>query len=229
MRLHRFYVTQPLGEEVVINDVPLLHQWINVFRYESGDLVILFNGDGNDYTYSLVAATKKSCTLAYSGKHVSYVPNNDITLCLSVIKKDNFELVVEKATELGISTVIPILSSRSENKNLSFERLEKIAKEASEQCGRGNLPSIHKITPLKEVLDSLGDKRAVALQMNEKALSQATLGKTPGLVLFIGPEGGWGEADLKLFKEYNASMFSLGSTVLRAETAAIASLSLLIL
>ena len=145
MRLHRFYVSQPLGEEVVIEDSLTIKQWLKVFRYDVGDFVILFNGDGYDYSYSLQTITKQSCTLARKKHDVSYLPTKKITLCLSLIKKDNFELVVQKATELGVSTIIPIITSRSEKKNLSFERLEKIVREASEQCGRGDIPMIKPI------------------------------------------------------------------------------------
>ena len=119
MRLHRFYVLQPLGEEVVIDDVSLINQWTKVFRYQEGNFVVLFNGDGYDYHYSLTSVTKKTCVLTRTKQTPSYIPKQKITLCLPVIKKDNFELAVQKATELGVTKIIPILSEHSEKKNLS--------------------------------------------------------------------------------------------------------------
>ena len=230
MRLHRFYVSQPLGEEVVIDDVSQVFQWTNVFRYTEGDFVILFNGDGNDCSYSLKNISKKSCTLTRTKQDVSYIPTKKITLCLSLIKKDNFELVVQKATELGVTTIIPVLSSRSEKKNLSYERLEKIAKEAGEQCGRGDIPVIKTIVTLKEALGTLTDQHyPLVLSMGGVPLLTAkdTFNEDKELMLFIGPEGGFSSEDMNYFKECLVAEYSLGKTVLRAETAAIVAVALL--
>lgn len=225
MRLHRFYVLQPLGEEVVIDDVSQVSQWTKVFRYTEGDLVVLFNGDGNEYCYSLQTISKQSCTLIRTKTSLSYIPSKNITLYLSLIKKDNFELVAQKVTELGITSIVPILSGRSEKKNLSFERLEKILIEASEQCGRGDVPKINPIVDLETALDELPSS-AFSILLNMEGLPlNASLDKFRGkdVALFIGPEGGWSEEDMVLFQGKNIASYSLGKTVLRAETAAIAS------
>ncbi len=231
MRSHRFYVSQPLGEEVVTEDVSLIHQWTKVFRYTTGDIVILFNGDGNDYRYSLSAIEKKSCTLQCAGSTPSYIPSQKITLCLSLIKKDNFELAVQKVTELGVTSVIPILSSRSEKKNISFERLDKITQESAEQCGRGDIPAILPVRTLEEALSSLTEQQhAIIVNMGGESIGDIKkhLG-TKEAVLFIGPEGGWGGEDLAVIEGHLHETLSLGETVLRAETAAIAACTLLLL
>lgn len=231
MRLHRFYVLQPLGEEVVIDNVSLVHQWKNVFRYEKGNTVILFNGDGNDYSYSIDSLTKNICTLTRVGSTLSIIPLHTITLCLALIKKDAFEVAVQKTTELGITSIIPILSSRSLEKNLSLERLEKIAVEAAEQSGRGNIPLLSSPVSLKNFLEKMGSHQTgIILTIDAKPLHSAleTL-KNKEILLFIGPEGGWSKDDLALMKEKGFHGYSLGSTTLRAETAAIAATSLLIL
>ena len=117
MRLHRFYVEQPLGEEVVIDDVSTIKQWAKVFRYSQGDFVILFNGDGKDYHYVLEVLTQKECTLARVKSASAYIPSKKTYLYLSIIKKDNFEMVVEKASELGVTDIVPIISRFTEKKN----------------------------------------------------------------------------------------------------------------
>ena len=229
MRLHRFYVLQPLGEEVVIQDVSLVNQWTKVFRYEVGDFVILFNGDGSDYQYSLDAITKKECALHFVKSSPSYIPSRKITLCLSVIKKDNFELAVQKATELGVTTITPILSSRSEKKNLSIDRLHKIAIESAEQCGRGDIPTITDIISLKKLPQNIIEAdELITLSIDGVPLiERVTLHNTTDVVIFIGPEGGWSDEDTAYLVEYGAKPHSLGKTMLRAETAAIAACTLL--
>lgn len=231
MRLHRFYVSQPLGEEVVIEDVSLIKQWVKVFRYALNDFVILFNGDGNDTTYSLHIIENKRCVLVKESSDASYIPSQKITLFLSLIKKDNFELVAEKATELSVTTIVPILSERSEKKSLNEERLIRIVIEAAEQCGRGDIPHIGKIQKLSDVLATFpNNSSAFLMQMDGKPLHEVKITSiTPNepISFFIGPEGGWSNAEEELFKEHDITSISLGRTVLRAETAAIAALALL--
>jgi 16S rRNA (uracil1498-N3)-methyltransferase len=223
MRLHRFYITQPLGEVVVISEVSLIKQWSKVFRYQIGDFVILFTGDGRDVTYEIQSISNKECSLKKINTALSYIPAKKVTLYLSIIKKDNFELVVQKATELGVSTIVPIISERSEKKNLNIERLHIIATEASEQCGRGNVPIITPIISLKEALEKVPAKsQSFILHMGgSEFLDTVKSSGDTGINLFIGPEGGWSDGELDIFKHNEITPVSLGKTVLRAETAAI--------
>lgn len=227
MRLHRFYVTQPLGEEVVINDVSLIKQWANVFRYKKEDLVILFNGDGNDITFSIQTLNQKQCELQRIKLIPSYIPHKKVTLYLSCIKKDNFELVTQKATELGVTSIVPIISERSEKKNINEERLLKIAIESAEQCGRGDIPVISEIVSLATALEGLSQNKGVSfvLQMGGKSIQdkeiQEWIKGSDSISLFVGPEGGWSTQEEELFAKHGVTLISLGNTVLRAETAGI--------
>lgn len=223
MRLHRFYVSQPLGEEVVIEDVSLINQWTKVFRYTLGDSVVLFNGDSVNYHYSFSHIQKKSCTLACISTSKALRPSHTTSLYLSLIKKDNFELVTQKATELGVIKVVPVLSVRSSIKNLSEERLKKIAIESSEQCGRSDIPEICPAITLSKALEELPEKTIpIALDFSEKPLTTIIVKcKHIPVALFIGPEGGWSAEDVQLFEKHKVKRASLGETTLRAETAAI--------
>ncbi len=223
MRLHRFYVSQPLGEDVVINDVPTIKQWIKVFRYTQGDFVILFNGEGSDVTYQLSSVSPSSCHLIRTKQSPSIIPKRNVTLYLSVIKKDLFELVVQKATELGISTIVPVITERAEKKNLNLSRLETIAREALEQCGRGDRVTILPIQNLQTILQNKSKNDiCYVLQMGGFGIQDVvhTLSKE-SVGLFIGPEGGWSPAEVEIFATNNIRALSLGLTTLRAETAAI--------
>jgi 16S rRNA (uracil1498-N3)-methyltransferase len=226
MRLHRFYVLQPLGEEVVIDDVSILKQWTKVFRYQKGAFVILFNGEGDDLTYCIESLSPQESVLSRVKLEPSYMPTVHVTLYLSILKKDNFELAAQKATELGVSTIVPIISARSEKKGLNEERLQKITVEASEQCGRGDIPTIMPVVTLAQVFEVplLGNPTYVlhkgGISITDTKIQDA-LARATHVGLFIGPEGGWSEEEELFFKEKGIEAVSIGQTVLRAETAAI--------
>ena len=234
MRLHRFYVSQPLGEEVVIEDSLTIKQWLKVFRYDVGNFVILFNGDGYDYTYTLTVTTSASCTLILSEKKELGLPAHKSFLFLSVIKKDLFELVVEKATESGITDIVPLITEHTEKKNLSSDRLNTIIKEATEQCGRNDLLKLHEPVTFSESFlflenhDISPDVTYFASLFGEplqkvltRRLSTDTTTSLLPTAFFIGPEGGWSENEENTIKERKGVAISLGVTVLRAETAGI--------
>ncbi len=229
MRLHRFNVVQPLGEEVVIDEVSLVNQWTKVFRYTVGDFVILFNGDGNDYCYSLLTISKYSCTLKKESVSPSIIPTKKTYLFLAIIKKDNFELVAQKATELGITDILPLITERTEKKPLDMRRLTLITKEASEQSGRGDVPTIHEPVALKEISVALlqhhiSSDRTFATTLFGQPLREIFINNhsnsTPCAFL-IGPEGGWTDKEETFLEENSFVRISLGNTTLRAETAGI--------
>ncbi len=232
MRLHRFYVSQPLGEEVVIEDVPTIKQWLKVFRYISGDSVIIFNGDGSEYTYTLQETSSTRCILSLSQKNPTYIPKRKSYLFISVIKKDLFEFALEKAIELGVTDIVPVITERTEKKLLNYERLTTIIKEASEQSGRGDLLTLHETISLEKAYILASEK------VSQENVFIATLFGTPlkevvrrknsltedssaSVAFFIGPEGGWSDSEETTFKEKGFTRVSLGETTLRAETAAI--------
>ncbi|MCX6719124.1 MAG: RsmE family RNA methyltransferase [Candidatus Taylorbacteria bacterium] len=237
MRLHRFFVNEKLGvtEAITIKDHGLANQLGRVFRLKKGDEVVLFDGSGNDFT-CIISELKEDAVDFNIIESVKsrYMPARDIYLCASIVKKDNFEWIVEKATELGVTHIIPVISERSEKKSLNEERLKKIALEASEQSGRGNVPTIHGIISLNELINS----SASSIPANTKLIAFHTEGvseygelhisdicKDESMAVFIGPEGGWSPDEIKLFQANNIPILCLGNQVLRAETAVVAILS----
>ncbi|KKR31978.1 MAG: Ribosomal RNA small subunit methyltransferase E [Parcubacteria group bacterium GW2011_GWF2_39_8b] len=244
MRLHRFYVDKPITDETFdVNDRDLIAQWRSVFRYNVGSQVVLFDGSGVDYLCMITSLRNLGATVSIIKKTKNdFVPSCELWLCVGIIKKDNFELVVEKATELGVLHIVPILCDRSEKKNINMERLQKIAIESSEQSGRGDVPVIHEIINLSMLLMSkspfdIMPKEKIVLQLNsryigdflEKQPLEASSGRMTKLAVFIGPEGGWSDNELKDFALHNIPSVSLGHQILRTETASIAVSSLLLL
>ncbi|MSU45342.1 MAG: 16S rRNA (uracil(1498)-N(3))-methyltransferase [Candidatus Zambryskibacteria bacterium] len=233
MRLHRFYISKAISEDTFdIGDRELVNQWRSVFRYNVGSQVIVFNGDGFDYLAMITSLRNLGATLEIVKKTKNKnLPKMNVSLCVGIIKKDNFELVVQKATELGVTQIIPILCERSEKKNINMQRLQKIAIEASEQSGRGDVPVIHEITELSLLLDSdiLPQNKIVLHLEGEYIGDYLARNESKGIAIFIGTEGGWSEREIKEFALHNIMSVCLSSQVLRAETASIAVSSLLLL
>lgn len=235
MRLHRFYVAGKIPPQGIFDvvDEGLLNQLKRVLRLKIGYEVTVFNGDGQDHECLIKGFEKDKVILEIKKSYPSrYMPVREIWLCAALIKKDNFEWIVEKSTELGVSHIIPILSDRSEKKSLNMERLKKIIVEASEQSGRGNIPTICPIVSLNEGIDHIKHNVArgtsevlLAFHVEGELFEGGALQKKGSIALFIGPEGGWSEKEVDLFHNNNIPLKCLGKQVLRAETAAIVALS----
>lgn len=209
----------------------LVNQLKNVFRLRSGDRVIFFDNTGYDFLVNIDAFGKAkekdsiNFTILETNKNTVAL-GRDVYLFASIIKKDNFEWVAQKATELGVTHIVPILSERSEKKDLNFERLNKIVIEASEQSGRGVIPIVSEIVTLEDAISNYHKVSSIALHTIVSNPVSQDLSKFDGV--YIGPEGGWSEKEIELFKQNKIAVYSLGPQVLRAETAVVAALSLLV-
>lgn len=230
MRLHRFYIPQEIGDSktVVIRDSNFLHQLKNVFRFTIGGQVILFDNSGYEYHVLISSFDKGEVTCAVvSKKEGENAPLRGLHLYCSVIKKDHFEWVLEKGTELGVSHFVPVLSDRSEKKNLNMERAQRILIEASEQSGRVTIPTLAEVTEFEDTLNA--DFPCFAFHPTGEVFTINHTHNYSPLGIFIGPEGGWTEREIFLFKKNDIKVHSLGPQILRAETAAIAVSSLILL
>jgi 16S rRNA (uracil1498-N3)-methyltransferase len=232
MKLHRFYIPQTLGDSEVfkLDHAPLVEQITKVLKLHIGETIILFDGSGHDYQMRIEGREADILKLALVKKTINSVkPVRDVYLFASIVKKDTFEWIVEKATELGIAQVIPVISTRSEKKNLNVERLWKIMVEASEQSGRGTLPTIVSIMDLDQALDylkTLPNVSPIVFHIESEPYKNDlhTIVSNP-IAVFIGPEGGWTVEEIAKFKEKGIPVYSLGPQILRAETAVISALT----
>ncbi len=228
MRIHRFYIKNKIeGNSLIIKDAELIHQWMKVFRLNIQDKVIIFDGTSFEYTASIESMSKNEVVLSIEEKKQAKIDNKiELHIFQSIIKKDNFEFIVEKCTEIGVSAFHPVISHRSEKKNLNLERLGKIAIEASEQSGRVNIPVIFEPSDLVSALKEFDGKLYVLDFDGKKFQTKDIVGKVG---ILVGPEGGWDEEEKSFFKELGIDSVSLGKQVLRAETASIAVSSLILL
>lgn len=225
MRLHRFFVTTPIeGSVVSIHDTNLLHQWKNVFRYQVGAQVILLDNSGKEFLSLIESLTNREAVCVVRETRNGQVPHHELWLCLSLIKKDRFEMAVEKATELGVSHIVPVIADRSVKMRLHMDRLNAIAVEASEQCGRARLPVIHHALTLHDALHDLQKERVHIVIAEKGKYAQTDIQPAP-CALCIGPEGGWSDQERELFTRMeDVHHMHLGDFTLRAETAVVAGL-----
>lgn len=218
------------GSSVAITDAKLLHQWRNVLRLKAGGEVILFDGSGMDYRCELTRLEKKEavCGVLEEMKE-SARPAQTLVLFASLIKKDSFEWLLEKATELGVSEIRPVIADRSEVKNINLERGRDILKEATEQSGRGSIPLLREATELLTAVKEQSGMSLLAFDRDGKPFKKEEWNKVTNIGAFIGPEGGWSARELALFGEQHIPVCSLGTSTLRAETAGVAVTALLLL
>jgi len=253
MRLHRFYTTETLAgrTQLTLNAPELIHQIRNVFRMKEGDSIVLFNGTGFDYLCKIDSKNERSTIVSDSvislrvveTRPERYSPKRRLFLCTAIMKKDTFEWIVEKATELGVTDIIPLSAERSEKKSLNVVRLQKIALEASEQSGRDTTPMVHAIMGPGEAAawlkkESVGDtSRGVASLIafhtegeaasTRRHLVELAVQSNP-LAIFIGPEGGWSPTEIEMFHKEDIEVLCLGPQILRSETAVVAALSMVV-
>src|SRR4051812_13164992 len=140
MKLQRFFTAEPVemsNTTFRTSSLELLNQLKRVLRLSSGDQVILFDDSGSDFLATIDEFGKDYVSFSVSEKRENKTsPQRETWLFASIVKKDTFEWIVEKATELGVSHIVPIISARTEKKDLNMERLTKISIEAAEQSGR---------------------------------------------------------------------------------------------
>jgi len=231
MRQHRFYLDslQMNAGEVVVSDERLLGQWQRVLRYKLGDTLIVF-GDGQEHVCKLVSIDKHSAVLHEQSVAPSILPKKKLTLAWSLLRRSNNELVVQKATELGVSELQPVEAQRSEKHGVGdtqMERWQKIAMEAAEQCGRGDVPAIHPPTTTLALVEQCHSELVVAEQASE-GLTEHSSDDSRRAIVAIGPEGGWSTEERQLFIEHQVPVIELAEFTLRAETAAITSVTYLL-
>lgn len=144
MRVHRFFVGEDfkLKQDFWLHDEELLWQWNRVLRFSAGQNVVLFDGVTTDRLYEIVEISKTEAHLKLKTELEQNLPKIHIYLLWSLLKKDNNEHILQKCTELGVSNFVPIISERTIRTNFNIDRAKKIIVEASEQCGRSDIPIV---------------------------------------------------------------------------------------
>ena len=232
MKLQRFFIEPKniLEKQVTVTDRDTLNQIKRVLRLRVGERVIFLDGSGKEYESEISELNPESLRAEIlSVSENKNEPELKITICQALCKKDKFEWILQKGTEVGAADFIPVLAGRSEKTGLNFERAEKILKEAAEQSERGIIPKLAQIQKFEDVLKSAKGKK-ILLDKSGVPIKDFLLSPVTGEMLnvFIGPEGGWTDEELEMAKENNAKIVSLGSRVLRTETAGLVAAAILL-
>ena len=223
-KIRLFFKEKIVNSKSIALDSEKTHYLKRVMRKKNGDKITIFNGKEQwevelNLTEYTVKPEKKTGILGF-------VP--DIYLYFSLLKNKQTNYLIEKVCELGVKKIIPLRTEFSENFNPNLCRLKKVAIEAVEQSNGILVPEIEKLSSLKEVLKNWNKERKVFFcdeDRKGKKISKISLSKKDKVAIFIGPVGGWSLRDKQLFESIEVNKINLGKNILKADTAAIVSLS----
>jgi 16S rRNA (uracil1498-N3)-methyltransferase len=228
--MHRFYFESQIKDDVLtLHDSDQIKQMKKVLRLSEGDRIILFDNSGYDFDCEIVTMEVKAMKLRVLHKTKGIGFKKECTLYMALLKKDNFELVLQKAVELGASKVVPVVTERCVKNTISdnqYERYRSIVKEATEQSEGSMLPELGELRTYAQALDEVPlDTLNLIFNAREDALHIQDIDLDRKVTLFIGPEGGFTPQELEEAQGKGLISVSLGRRILRAETAAIATLA----
>ena len=225
--LPRLFVRQPLHDGLTVElDNGQANYLGNVLRLKPGAELLLFDGASGEWLARIDEAGRKRMTLAVERRTRETEAIPDIWLAFAPVKRARTDWLVEKSTELGAARLIPVITRRTVAERVRLERLEAIAIEAAEQCGRTVLPDIAEPVRLQALLEGRDASRTLYFA-DEAGGEPAASAFRPGPALLLtGPEGGFADEERALIRAAaNSVAISLGPRILRAETAALAALA----
>jgi 16S rRNA (uracil1498-N3)-methyltransferase len=236
--LRRFFVPRgSLRARNVTLGPELARRLGRVLRLKRGDHLILTDGGSREFEVQLTALSPHAATAVVVGeREAPREPSVEITLYPALIRANRFDLILEKGTEIGVARYVPVMAARSqvqgngEPSRARNERWQRIVVEAAEQCGRGRLPRVDQPVAFEDAVRSARGEKVLPYESERKqSLGRYLRGLTPPpqvVSLFIGPEGGFEDDEIALAREAGAAIVSLGTRVMRAETAAIVATAL---
>lgn len=233
MRIPRIYTGQNLlsGEQIALEE-SASHHLSKVLRMQAGRELILFNGAGGEFAATIHEVTKKHVIVSIAEHCIDDRESPlELELAIGISRGERFEWVLQKATELGVTKITPLITERTEVKTGGDrqeklqERWQHIIVSACEQCQRNLLPTLHVPIQISDWLPNIkSDLRFVLHHRDSKSLPAQQ--KPESVTLLIGPEGGLSEREIAHALEQDFNALTLGPRVLRTETAPVAAISL---
>lgn len=221
MKIHRFIGPYDLAaERMLIRDVDTIHQIRQVLKLKSGEKIVLSDGGGQEAAAVIRDLSKNAIEVEVTGRRQVKEPNTRVTLYCAILKNENFEYAVQKATEAGAAAIVPVITARTVKLGLKADRLARIAKEAAEQSGRANVPELGAPLAFRQALDAAAANACnLFFDQSGEYFSHLPLNCSE-IGVWIGPEGGWEEDEIAAAAARDFDLLSLGPNMLRAETAA---------
>jgi 16S rRNA (uracil1498-N3)-methyltransferase len=209
-----------------------------ILRLDKGDKLILSDNNCIVYETEILKISENSLeTKILQSFKSNRILKTNITLAQSILKSAKQDIVIQKATELGVNTIIPLITRNTvvkfaseKDKSQKIQRWQKISYEASKQCQRPGIPQINSISSLDELVKLNFDARFVCAERDahisiKEFLVRSKQNNPKDILIIIGPEGGWDDKEFSLFQENNIARVTLGNLILRAETAVITAIS----
>jgi 16S rRNA (uracil1498-N3)-methyltransferase len=227
----RLYVEQSLGpQEDVALEREQAHYLVNVLRLSAGDAVAVFNGRDGEWLAYLTTVGKKGAAIRCERRTSEVKPPPDIDFAFAPLKHTRLDYLVQKATELGVRRLRPVITARTIAERVNLERMRANAVEAAEQCNLVFVPEVLEPAKLTSVLATWDQTRAL-IYCDETALIadpvEALSPLEPPAAVLIGPEGGFTDEERRQLKSLAfVTPISLGPRIMRADTAAVAALTL---
>jgi 16S rRNA (uracil1498-N3)-methyltransferase len=229
----RIYLDKKLNLDLdLILEKEDAHYLKNVMRLREGDNVFLFNSKDGEFKGEIISSDKKNTKVKLISKIDNINKPGKISLIFSLIKSSKLDYLIQKCTEIGVKSFIPVISEKSVAKNFNIKRTEKIIKESCEQSNQLFLPAIDEVEKLEKKIKSF-DKNSIVFfadinSSNKKIDEVIKNNKNREFYLLVGPEGDFSLKERDLLKSMNNCIpISLGQNILRSETAAVAGLAIL--
>lgn len=225
------FAEQPLGEGVRVTlSAPQAHYLLHVMRARIGDRVSLFNGQDGEWLARIAETTRRNCVLACEGQTRQQTDDEDLWLVFAPIKKTPADYVTQKATELGVSLLQPVITRHTIVHRVNTGRMRANAIEAAEQSGRLTVPEIRAPLDLSRLLREWPKERSLLFcdEGGAPSILQVLQGAKKGRwAVLTGPEGGFDDEERQIIRALPSTIpASLGRRILRADTAALAALAI---
>ncbi len=227
MDLKRFYTTNDIFDAVVINGDEFIHA-IKVTRHKVGYKIIVCNNSDIDY-YATIVEINKDNLVAKIDEKIKNDTESKENIVLYIGANKDIDIVVQKATELGVSKVVPFSSQHSNYNNVNIERLQKIILESSKQCGRSKLMKISDVITFEEAISQAKNTDVLFFyeyERENKVNNVPLNGKD--ISVFIGCEGGFSDKEVEFAKASGVNLLTLGKRILRVATAVVSGLTLVL-
>ena len=228
-KIRLYYPNAIVENSTILLSKEHAHYLVNVMRLKRGSSVNFFNKNG-EWLSEIVFLDRDRVEVKFLGKVKESLKPTNIELAICLVKKTSMEIILQKATELGVSIITPIISERTEVKDLNIQRARKIVIEATEQSNQLNIPDIQEPKKLKNFINSLnkGNGLFFADINTENKIDKKNIEKYKTISILIGPEGDFSPAEREMIlAKDNTIPFLLSKNILRTETAAISALSLI--